>query len=132
MGGLSLEVDRDLWPRPSPLEAPDERALYGVRVFGIGAGVPTWLDLREELEALPAEEPDLVPFMARGNEQERYCFDLDEQIVRWSPRDGGREVINENFYSLLLYEIAQLEKRRLVPAGEPVPKKKRGRPKKNF
>lgn len=129
LGGLCLEVDKDLRPR-STSEDSSDRALYSVKVFGIGMGVPAWLDLREELEALPSDELDIVPFMARGDEPERYCFDLDDQIVRWSPRKGSREVINESFYSLLLREISQLEQRRLVPVGDAPPKKKRGRPRK--
>lgn len=130
LGGLCLEVDQDLWPRPSAQEPLGERSLYSVRVFGIGMGVPAWLDLREELEALPAEELDIVPFMARGDEPDRFCFDLDDQIVRWSPVDGSRQVLKDTFSSLLMREVAALEARWRTLNGEAPPKKKRGRPKK--
>lgn len=130
LGGLCLEVDEDLWPRPDPEALVGENRLYSVKVFGIGAGVPAWLDLREELEALPPEELDIVPFMGLGSEPERYCFDLDDQIIRWSPLDGSREVLKETFYSLLLREIAALEERRQGRAGLGTGPKKRGRKKK--
>lgn len=111
MGGLCLEVCEDLWERP-PADEPEEwKKLYDVRVFGLAAGVPERLDLNRELAALPPEESDLIPFMARGAERERYCFDLDHQLIRWCPADGSREVIPYDFISLLLAEIANLEDR---------------------
>lgn len=113
LGGLCYEVFDDLWVRPTEAEGPDDwRLLYGIKVFGIAAGVPEWLDLREELNALPPEETDLIPFMARGDEPQRYCFDLDHQIVRWDPSNGKREIVEVGFYDLLFREIEELEKRR--------------------
>ena len=113
MGGMCLEVTDDLWPRPTELAPGEEwKNLYNVRVFGIAAGVPKELDLNLELNSLPPEETDLIPFMARGGEAERYCFDLDHNIVRWSPKDGERSSISQDFCSLLMSEISELEKRR--------------------
>lgn len=112
LGGLSFRVCEDLWPEPKGEGTEDWHHLYGVNVFGIAIGVPAWLDLRQELAALPPEETDLVPFMGRGGELHRYCFDLDHQIVRWCPITGKREVIQRSFYELLLEEIKALEERR--------------------
>lgn len=126
VGGLYLEVYEELWDRPKNVEPGLEwKNLYSIKVFGIGFGVPTWLDLREEVNALPKEETDLVPFMARGSECERYCFDLDEQIVRWSPEDGERTLVEENFYSLLMKEISDLAERYDLYEKVGRPKKKR-------
>ena len=111
LGGLCFGVPEELWPRPAQNTEEPWRKLYCVKLFGIAVGVPVWLDLREELNALPPEESDLVPFMARGSEPERYCFDLDGQIVRWSPGDGQREVVETSFFSLLLHEFSALEAR---------------------
>ena len=112
LGGLSFRVCEDLWPAPESEDAEDWHRLFGINVFGIGAGVPPWLDLREELSALPAEETDLVPFMGRGDDPHRYCFDMDHQIVRWCPKSGKRELVGKGFYELLLSEIHDLEERR--------------------
>jgi hypothetical protein len=130
MGGLCLEVFDDLWQRPSPTQpSGDWRSLYSVKVFGIGIGVPRWLDLRAELADLPEEESDLIPFMARGDEPERYCFDLDQQIVRWSPEDGRRESIQHSFYALLMQEIEALDERRQLWFKSSRPKKRQKRKK---
>ena len=112
LGGLSFRVCEDLWPEPVGEGTEDWHHLYGINVFGIGIGVPAWLDLREELSALPPEETDLVPFMGRGGEPHRYCYDLDHQIIRWCPATGEREVIGMSFYDLLMAEIEALEERR--------------------
>ncbi|MFA5508319.1 MAG: SMI1/KNR4 family protein [Vulcanimicrobiota bacterium] len=112
LGGLCLQVCDDLWPRPGSTEVEEWQRLYSLNLFGIAAGVPEWLDLREELALLPPEESDLVPFLSRGCEKERYCFDLDHQLVRWCPATGRRELIKNSFYGFLLHEIAELEVRR--------------------
>lgn len=128
MGGLYLEVYEELWARPTAYEGDEDwRSLYSLQCFGIAAGVPEWLDLREELNALPPEESDLVPFFARGIEPVRYCFDMDHQIVRWSPKDGSRVVSKFGFFEFLLSEIEALEERRqrLLEGG----KKKKARKK---
>jgi hypothetical protein len=111
MGGLCFGVPEELWPRPPVQEAATWQSLFSIKVFGVAVGVPRWLDLREELNSLPPEESDIVPFMARGGEPERYCFDLDEQIVRWSPENGKRKIIEESFFSLLIREMGDLEAR---------------------
>ena len=112
MSGLCVEVYEELWDRPPEIE---EGLLwlsqFSVKTFGIGFGLPTWLDLREELNALPKIETDLIPFMALGNDPDRYCFDLDLQIIRWSPNKGERTVIDGDFHTFLLQQIKDLEER---------------------
>lgn len=127
MAGLCFEVSEELWPRTE--DPADWRSLYSVKVFAPGFGVPPWLSLPEELAALPPEESDIVPFMAVGAELERYCFDLDHQIVRWSPSSGGREVLDTGFFELLMDEIGNLETR-WVRYQEARPKKKKSRKRK--
>lgn len=124
LGGLCYEVSDDLWPRTFN-EPDDFRALYSVRIFGIGIGVPDWLDLRQELESLPKIESDIIPFMARGNERARYCFDLDHQILRWCPETEEREILDQSFYDLLMSECAELEIRWERFKAEEHSKKKR-------
>lgn len=112
LAGLCFEVCDDLWPRSvDEDEDEDWQKLYNVTVFAIGPATPHWLALHEELAKLPEEESDLIPFMARGADSSRFCFDLDHQIVLWSPEDGSREVINQPFSSLLLSELKELEVR---------------------
>ena len=127
LGGFCLEVPGELWDRPAELMEGDWKNLYSLKLFGIGIGVPDWLNLRLELESLPPEDTDIVPFMARGCEPERFCFDLDYQIVLWSPRTGERRVVKEDFYSLIMKEIHGLEERweRYKVEGRPKKRKKK-------
>ena len=111
LGGLCFEVSEEIWSRPRPEEDEDWKGLYGIHVFGLGIGAPSWLDLQYEVAALPEEESDLVPFMGIGNHPDRYCFDLDHQIVLWSQADGSREVLDEGLYPLLMRLVGELEER---------------------
>lgn len=130
LGGLSVEVYEELWSRPTQAEVGQEwKNQYSVNVFGVGFGVPKWLDLRERLNSLPPEETDIVPFMALGGEPELYCFDLDHQVVFWTPSNGHRKVIEQDFFTLLMAEITELEKRYQKYDKVGRPKKKRSRKK---
>ena len=132
MGGLCIEVYEELWSRPSESEVGMEwKNQFSINVFGLGFGVPKWLDLRNRLNSLPPDETDLAPFMSLGREPEMYCFDLDHQIVLWSPHDGGRKFIEKPFYALLLDEIAELEQRYALFDKVGRPKKKRKQKKKS-
>lgn len=110
LAGLCLEVPEELWARPSSNQELDWTSQYSVTIFSIGFALPDWLDLRVQLNQLPPEETDLIPFMALGAAQERYCFDLDHQIVRWSP-NGDREAVHKDLFELILHEFALLEVR---------------------
>jgi hypothetical protein len=126
LGGLYVEVLEDLWPRSEP-SSESSCLQYGLKVFGLAAPIPEWLDLREEILRLPEAEGDLIPFMARTGTDDRYCFDLDGQIVFWSARDGDREVSSLSFYSLLRQELAELERRRLALRGRKTSRRAKSR-----
>lgn len=110
LAGLCLEVPEELWPRPSENQELDWTSQFNVTIFSIGVALPEWVDLLVQLNRLPPEETDLIPFMALGGAKERYCFDLDHQIVKWSP-DGTRTLEERDLFSLLLDEFSQLEER---------------------
>lgn len=126
LGGLCFEVLDDLWPRNGGEE--EWMKLYDVKVFGLAAGAPQSLDLERQLALFPPHETDLIPFMSRGSEAARYCFDLDNQIVRWSP-DGTRETCELGLYDLIVSEFRALEER-WTYYRESAGKKKKARKKK--
>lgn len=125
LGGLYVEAREEVWPRPQPGDAPGPRHLFGLKVFGLCAPIPEWLDLREEIMRLPEEEGDLVPIMALVGSPDRFCYDLDGAILRWSP-DGTRTPVEGDFPDLVMRELNALETRR----GSLGEKKRRGRPRK--
>lgn len=86
LGGLHMEVREELWPRPKVYDVgPFWSFLYGISVFGISATIPEWLDIREQYARSVKEgATDLVPFLQLVNDPERWYFDRDQQIVRWS------------------------------------------------
>lgn len=126
LGGLYIEVREEIWPRPAVSDERGWRDHYGLKIFGLCAPIPEWLDLREEIMGLPEEEGDLIPFMAVVGSDDRYCYDLDGTILRWSP-DGTRQPEALEFADLVMRELRELETRR----GMLVEKKRRGRPRKN-
>ncbi len=76
LGGLYMEVRENLWPRHKPYDVgPFWSFLYGLKVFGIASDIPEWLDLRRAYQELRSEGyPDLVPFLQRVGDANRYCF----------------------------------------------------------
>ena len=53
LGGLYMAVREELWPRPKPYQVgPAWSFAYGLKVFGIAADIPDWLDIREEYREL--------------------------------------------------------------------------------
>jgi hypothetical protein len=56
LGGLYMEVREELWPRAREFDVgPFWSFLYGLKVFGISADVPEWLDLRVQYRRLHDE-----------------------------------------------------------------------------
>ncbi|HLK39905.1 MAG TPA: SMI1/KNR4 family protein [Polyangiaceae bacterium] len=119
LGGLYMEVREELWPRPKQHDVgPFWSFLFGLKVFGIAAGIPEWLDIRAQLaafraEADPASASDLVPFLQIVDDRDRWCFDRNGQIVRWR-HDAGDPVEPEriSFSELLMREIKDLVARK--------------------
>jgi hypothetical protein len=113
LGGLYIEVLEAHWPRPKARTRPSWRDQFGLKIFGLSVPIPQWLDLREEILQLPEEESDLIPCMARTGTNDRYCFDLDGQLVKWSARSRQRVPVELGFNRLVIKELQELEQRRL-------------------
>lgn len=110
LGGLYVEAREEVWPRPKASARPSWRREFGLKVFGLAAPTPEWLDLREEILLLPETDEDLIPFMGRVGSDERYCFDLEGNVVRRFP-DARREVVPLSFGALLEQELEALRER---------------------
>jgi len=115
LGGLYMEVRENLWPRPKMYDVgPFWSFLYGLKVFGIASTIPEWLDIRNAYQKLRSEGfPDLVPFLQRVGDANRYCFQRGGGIVEWDHEEPDkREVLNTDFASLFMREIRELEERK--------------------
>lgn len=112
LGGLYMEVRETLWPRAKPFAVgPFWSFRYGLKVFGISAEIPEWLDLRVQFAEL-AHPDGLVPFLQVVGDADMWCFTPAGTIVRWS-HEGGvpPEPQAGSFSDLLVAEIGELEQR---------------------
>jgi hypothetical protein len=115
LGGLYMEVREELWPRPEPYEvAPFWSFLRGIKVFGIAKDIPEWLDLREQYKKFCDEGvSELVPFLQRLGDANRYCFNSRGQIIEWDhEQPGKRQLLEMSFSDLVMREINELEERK--------------------
>ena len=115
LGGLYMEVRESIWPRPKQYDVgPFWSFLYGLKVFGIAAKIPEWLDIRIAYQKLSSEGfPELVPFLQLVGNANRFCFQRDGGIVEWDHEEPDkREVLDKDFASLFMREIRGLEKRK--------------------
>ena len=129
LGGLYMEVNEELWPRPEEFAVgPFWSFLYALKVFGIAEGIPEWLDIRVQFAELRDEGIEgLVPFLQRQGDADCYCFDSRGRIVQWQHEEPEeRAVVDSTFPDLLMKEIRDLEDRaRKKIAREDVPPDRR-------
>ena len=113
LGSLYMEAKEELWPRPEIGDVgPAWTSNYAIRVFGIAEGIPPWLDLRNRYQELRGEGVEgLVPFLQIEGDADLYCFDKTGAVVKWRHDELELEACEESFPSVLLREIADLEKR---------------------
>jgi hypothetical protein len=115
LGGLYMAVREELWPRPRAFQVgPAWSFAYGLKVFGIAADIPEWLDIREQYREMSAEGyADLVPFLQLKCNADRYCFNRAGRIIKWDHEEPDeREELAFSFSDVLLTEIRELEIRR--------------------
>ena len=114
LGGLYVEAKEEVWPRAQLYEVgPFWSFLYAVKVFGISEDVPEWLDIRVQYaEMAGAGYPELVPFLQREGDMNRFCFTRAGEIVDWDhvTSEEPRRV-EESFSDLLARELRDLEDR---------------------
>lgn len=121
LGGLYMEVREDLWPRPTEhAVGPFWSFLYGLKVFGIAAHIPPWLDLRKQYDAFCANGAGgLVPCLQLVTTPSAYCFDSAQRIIAWTPEDpDARRVVPMTFADLLMREILELEERKTMKVAQ--------------
>jgi SMI1 / KNR4 family (SUKH-1) len=115
LGGLYMEVKEELWPRPKLVEVgPFWSFLYGLKVFGIAQDIPEMLDIRVQTSEMAAAGlPDLVPFLQRMGDANKYGFNSSGQILDWDHEEpDDPRVVDESFSDLLMREIRELEMRK--------------------
>ena len=124
LGGMYMAVREQLWPRTKAFDVgPFWSFLYGIKVFGIAEGIPDWLDIRQQHQRSERDGfGDLVPFLQRVGDADRFCFDKAGRIVRWSHEEpDAREQEPLTFSGLLMREVSELERRkdRKLALGKP-------------
>jgi hypothetical protein len=115
LGGLYMAVKEELWPRPQLYDVgPFWSFLYGLKVFGIAEGIPDVLDIRIATAEMRSEGfSDIVPFLQRIGDADKYCFNEAGRIIYWSHEvPEQRELVAETFPELLHREIKDLEIRK--------------------
>lgn len=114
LGGLYMEVREEVWPRPEQYSVgPFWTFLFGIAVFGIGQGIPEWLDIRVQYEEFKElSDGELVPFLKVMGDADQYCFTRSGAIVQWHHETGETEPVEITFPQLLMREIRALEERK--------------------
>jgi hypothetical protein len=113
LGGLYVEVNEDLWPRPQVFDvAPFWTFLYGLYVYGMSGEVPDWMDIREYSEFQETTKSKYLPFMKIIGDANFYCFGADKKIYQWDHETDEFELVDKTFIDILNMELHELEKRK--------------------
>ncbi len=93
LGGLYVEAREEVWPVAKEFEVgPFWSFLRGVKVFGIAKDIPEWLDIRVQHAKMRDEGyTQLVPFLQREGDANRYCFNPTGEIILWDLRSPKRK-----------------------------------------
>ncbi|QOV92000.1 SMI1/KNR4 family protein [Humisphaera borealis] len=111
LAGMHIVVREEVWPRRQG--GAFWWFLYGISVFGIGRGVPDWLDMQAQYQRFQDEDrTDLMPFMRVVGDPDRYCFTRVGEIVRWSNNRIDPMPIKSTFSELMMRELMALEERK--------------------
>ncbi len=114
LGGLYAEAQEEVWPHATEFEVgPFWSFLRAVKVFGIAADIPAWLDIRVQYSKLRADGfPSLVPFLQLESDADVYCFTPPGKIVVWDHEQPElQESVDLGFGELLARELNGLEER---------------------
>jgi hypothetical protein len=114
LGGLYVEAREEVWPVATEFEVgPFWSFLRGVKVFGIAADIPDWLDIRVQYANMREEGfGSLVPFLQVETDANKYCFNPAGAIVVWDHEDPeAQEPVDLGFGELLARELTDLEDR---------------------
>ncbi len=115
LGGLYLEVREEQWPQPKALDVgPFWTFLYGIKVFGISAEIPEWLDIRIQYRQFrDSGFGALVPAVQLESDADSFCLDRNGRILHWSHEEPEEpRPVELTFPALLMQEIEELEDRR--------------------
>lgn len=114
LGGLSIEVKEDIWPRSKQLEVgPFWSFLYGLEVFGFAADIPEWMDIDIQTNAFTNQtHNDYIPFMKVIGDADVYWFNKKGRIYRWDHELNVFNKVDKSFIELLEYETAELRSRK--------------------
>lgn len=111
LGGLHVVVREEVWPRRQG--GVHWWFLYGISAFGIGRGLPEWLDLQSQYQSFQAGgSSNLLPFMRIVSDADRYCFTRDSTIVHWCHETNNTENVGGTFSDCLMRELSALEQRK--------------------
>jgi hypothetical protein len=115
LGGLYMEVKRELWPRPQKGQVgPFWSFLYGVMVYSFTSEAPEWMQINTAWQRLSQDGyPQLVPFLKIIGDPDPYCFTADQQIAIWQHETPDKlKPISGTFSEVVMREIRNLEARK--------------------
>jgi hypothetical protein len=114
LSSLLIEVTSEFWPSAKPKQKGEAWEFQnGFQVFGIGASIPEWIDLRVHYaDFMNKGIGDFLPFMKRSNDSSRYVCNAQGHLFLWNSDGDVFTKQRRSFESLVAYEIAQLDARR--------------------
>ncbi len=114
LGGLSVEVKEDVWPRARELEVgPFWSFLYSVFVYGLSPEIPDWMNMAlAAAEFKEATGRSLVPCLKVVGDADIYLFDDKGAIVRWNHETDELTSFGGSFFDLLDLEVGRLRERK--------------------
>lgn len=113
-GGLYVEVNEDLWPRPKEFDVgPFWSFLYGLYTLNVADGIPDFMNLAEAATSFQDETGlTAVPFLKVIGDADVYCFDKKGTVVRWDHETNEIEPVGMSFFQVLDHELGELAARK--------------------
>lgn len=107
INGLYVEARESAWPRKRGGRA--WMLQHGLVVYGLDAGLPDWINLREQVGPFRHETGTaLTPCMKAIGSADPYCFDREGRLLRWDHESRGAASAGKTFFESVEDELRRL------------------------
>ena len=113
-GSFYLEVKEDIWPRATAGDVgPFWTFLYGMFVYTFSEEAPEWMNIEVATNEFEEMGHNVIPVLKVMGDADMYCISSEGDIVRYLHEEDIFEPYDGNFFDLLVYEVNELESRRI-------------------
>jgi outer membrane biosynthesis protein TonB len=115
LGGLAVEVDEKLWPRPKPGDVGAAWSFcFGVYALSLASDAPEWISMQKAwAEMCELGHPELVPVLRVATDADAYCFtDTGELVIFRHETPDNADPVEGGFFDALMHELNDLEERK--------------------